>query len=85
MMTKAAALEYVKDNIRVNSVCPGLVMTPMAEEEGAESNKAFAAATPMKRGARPEEVSYGVLYLACDESSYVTGTELYIDGGYTAQ
>ncbi|MFL6965948.1 SDR family NAD(P)-dependent oxidoreductase [Pseudomonas alvandae] len=85
MMTKAAAMQYVKDNIRVNSICPGLVMTPMAEEEGVESNNAFAAATPMGRGARPEEVSYGVLYLACDEASYVTGTELYIDGGYTAQ
>ncbi|KUO06152.1 SDR family NAD(P)-dependent oxidoreductase [Streptomyces caeruleatus] len=85
MMTRAAALEYVKDNIRVNSVSPGLVMTPMADEEGEESNKAFAAATPMGRGARPEEVSYGVLYLACDEASYVTGTDLLIDGGYTAQ
>lgn len=85
MMTKAAALQYVNDNIRVNSVCPGLVMTPMAVEEGEESNKAFAEATPMKRGATPEEVSYGVLFLASDEASYITGTELYIDGGYTAQ
>ncbi|MYU10218.1 glucose 1-dehydrogenase [Streptomyces sp. SID8361] len=85
MMTRAAALEYVTDNIRVNAVSPGLVMTPMAEEEGEESNKAFAAATPMKRGARPEEVSYGVLFLASDEASYITGTDLFIDGGYTAQ
>ena len=85
MMTKAAAMEYVVDNIRVNAVCPGQVLTPMAEEEGEESVKAFVAATPMKRAARSEEVSYGVLFLACDESSYVTGTELYIDGGYTAQ
>lgn len=85
MMTKAAALQYVKDGIRINSVCPGLVMTPMAAEEGEESNRAFAAATPMGRGARPEEISYGVLFLASDEASYITGTELYIDGGYTAQ
>ncbi|GAB2873231.1 glucose 1-dehydrogenase [Streptomyces mayteni] len=85
MMTRAAALEYVGDDIRVNSVSPGLVMTPMAEEEGAESNRAFAAATPMGRGARPEEVSYGVLFLASDEASYITGTDLFIDGGYTAQ
>ena len=85
MMTKAAALQYVRDNIRVNSVLPGLVMTPMAAEEGEESNRAFAAATPMGRAARPEEVSYGVLFLASDEASYITGTELYIDGGYTAQ
>ncbi|MFD5751801.1 SDR family NAD(P)-dependent oxidoreductase [Streptomyces sp. NPDC127033] len=85
MMTRAAALEYVKDNIRVNSVSPGLVMTPMAEEEGEESNRAFAAATPMGRGARPEEVSYGVLFLASEEAGYITGTDLLIDGGYTAQ
>jgi NAD(P)-dependent dehydrogenase (short-subunit alcohol dehydrogenase family) len=85
MMTKAAAMEYAKENIRVNAVCPGQVLTPMAEEEGEESVKAFVAATPMARAARAEEISYGVLYLASDESSYVTGTELYIDGGYTAQ
>lgn len=85
MMTRAAALEYVADGIRVNAVSPGLVMTPMAEEEGEESNEAFAAATPMRRGARPEEVSYGVLFLASDEASYITGTDLFIDGGYTAQ
>jgi NAD(P)-dependent dehydrogenase (short-subunit alcohol dehydrogenase family) len=85
MMTRAAALEYVADGIRVNSVSPGLVMTPMAEEEGEESNRAFAAATPMKRGARPEEVSYCVLFLASDEASYVTGSDLLVDGGYTAQ
>ncbi|WP_181801115.1 SDR family NAD(P)-dependent oxidoreductase [Streptomyces shenzhenensis] len=85
MMTRAAALEYVGDNIRVNSVSPGLVMTAMAEEEGEESNRAFAAATPMRRGAQPREISYGVLFLASDEASYVTGTDLFIDGGYTAQ
>lgn len=85
MMTRAAALEYVKDNIRVNSISPGLVMTPMAEEEGEESNRAFAAATPMGRGARPEEISACVLFLASDEASYVTGADLLADGGYTAQ
>ena len=85
MMTRAAAVEYVVDGIRVNSVSPGLVMTPMAEEEGEESNKAFAAATPMKRGARPEEISYCILFLASDEASYVTGSDLFVDGGYTAQ
>lgn len=85
MMTRAAAIHYVADGIRVNAVSPGLVMTPMAEEEGEESNRAFAAATPMKRGARPEEVSYCVLFLASDEASYVTGADLFVDGGYTAQ
>lgn len=85
MMTRAAAVQYVAEGIRVNAVSPGLVMTPMAVEEGEESNRAFAAATPMKRGARPEEISYCVLFLASDEASYVTGSELFVDGGYTAQ
>ena len=85
MMTRAAAMEYANRGVRVNSVSPGLVMTPMAVEEGAESNREFSEATPMKRAAQPVEVSYGVLYLASDEASYVTGTDLFIDGGYTAQ
>lgn len=85
MMTRAAALQYVRDRIRVNCVSPGLVMTPMAEEEGEESNRAFAAATPMGRGAQPIEVSYCVLFLASQEASYVTGADLFVDGGYTAQ
>ncbi|GHF17732.1 SDR family NAD(P)-dependent oxidoreductase [Pseudolysinimonas yzui] len=85
MMTRAAAMEYASRGVRVNSVSPGLVMTPMAAEEGEESNREFSEATPMKRPAQPIEVSYGVLYLASDEASYVTGADLMIDGGYTAQ
>ena len=85
MMTRAAALAYVGDNVRVNSVCPGLVMTPMAAEEGEESNEAVRAATPMRRGCDAEEISWGVLYLVSDESRFVTGTDLVIDGGYCAQ
>jgi NAD(P)-dependent dehydrogenase (short-subunit alcohol dehydrogenase family) len=85
LMSKSAALTYVGDGIRVNSVCPGLVLTPMSAEEGPEVEAAVAAATPMKRGARPREISQGLVYLASDESSYVTGTELVIDGGFLAQ
>ena len=85
LMTKSAALTYVRDGIRVNSVCPGLVMTPLAEEEGEESNAAVVAATPMGRGAESSEISWGVLYLLSQEASYVTGTELVIDGGFLAQ
>ncbi|MGO1543326.1 MAG: SDR family NAD(P)-dependent oxidoreductase [Gulosibacter sp.] len=85
MMTRAAAMEYANRGVRVNSVSPGLVMTAMADAEGEESNKEFSEATPMKRAAQPIEVSYGVLFLASDEASYVTGTDLFIDGGYTAQ
>jgi NAD(P)-dependent dehydrogenase (short-subunit alcohol dehydrogenase family) len=85
LMTKSVAMTHVKDGIRVNSVCPGLVLTPMSDEEGPEVQKAVADATPMGRGAEPREIAYGVLYLASDESSFVTGTELVIDGGFLAQ
>lgn len=85
MMTKSAAMEYVDAGIRVNSVSPGLVMTQMAADEGEESNKAFIAATPMKRGAAPQEISNAVLFLVSDESSYITGADLLVDGGFTAQ
>ena len=85
LMTKSAALTHVGDGIRVNSVCPGLVLTPMSAEEGPEVEAAVADATPMKRGAQPEEIANGVLFLASDQSSYITGTELVIDGGFLAQ
>ncbi len=85
MMTRAAAMEYAQRGIRVNSVSPGLVMTPMAEEEGEESNREFAEATPMKRAAQPIEVSRAILFLASDEASYITGADLLVDGGFTAQ
>jgi len=86
LMSKSAALSYAKDNIRVNSVVPGQTLTPMVlEESNPEANAAFAAATALGRGAQPIEIAYGVLFLASDESSYVTGTELVIDGGFLAR
>ncbi|MFN8151839.1 MAG: glucose 1-dehydrogenase [Solirubrobacterales bacterium] len=85
LMTKSVALTHVGDGIRVNSVCPGLVLTPMSAEEGPDVEAAVAEATPMKRGAEPVEISHGLVYLASDESAYVTGTELVIDGGFLAQ
>ena len=85
LMTKSAALTHVGDGIRVNSVCPGLVLTPMSAEEGPDVEQAVAEMTPMKRGAQPEEISSGIVFLASDEASYVTGTELIIDGGFLAQ
>ena len=83
LMTKSAAITYAGDHIRVNSVVPGHVKSPMSEAEGGSPN-ATVAATPLGRGAEPEEVSYAVLYLASEESAFVTGTELVIDGGYLA-
>ena len=85
MMSKSAALTYARDHIRVNTVCPGLIATPMGEEDGADANQAFIAATPLARAGDPLDVSYGVLFLASDESRYITAAELVIDGGYSAQ
>jgi 3alpha(or 20beta)-hydroxysteroid dehydrogenase len=84
-MSKNAAMTYVADSIRVNSVHPGFIHTPLTDAQAPELNEVVIAATPMKRGGTALEVAYGCLYLACDESSYVTGIELVIDGGYLAQ
>ena len=84
--TKAAAVQHAKDNIRINSVHPGHCWTPMeaAFERTSEELKAYIDHALLKRFGTPKEIAYGILYLACDESSYVTGTQLVIDGGWTA-
>ena len=85
-MTKAAAIECANYGIRVNSVHPGVIATPMVVQEDTKAAvEAFAKHIPLKRVAQPEEVSNLVLYLASDESSYSTGSEFVIDGGLTAQ
>lgn len=84
-MSKNAAMTYAADGIRVNSLHPGFIHTPLTDAQDAGLNKAVIDATPMKRGGQPIEIAYGCLFLASDESSYVTGTELVIDGGYLAQ
>ncbi|WP_342238482.1 SDR family NAD(P)-dependent oxidoreductase [Inquilinus sp. OTU3971] len=84
-MSKNAAMTYVDDGIRVNSVHPGFIHTPLTDAQDAGLNDAVIAATPMKRGGTPIEIAYGCLYLASDEASYTTGVELVIDGGYLAQ
>ena len=87
IFTKAAAIQYAKDNIRVNSVHPGPIDTAMLAlaYPDASVREERRADLPLGRLGRPEDVAYGVLYLASDESSYVTGSELVIDGGRTAQ
>ena len=82
-MSKNAALTYVGDNIRVNSLHPGIIDTPMIAAQDRAITDAIVAITPMKRLGRPEEIANGALFLASDESSYMTGAELVIDGGYT--
>lgn len=91
LMTKTDALLYAKDNIRVNSIHPGFIWTPMVEnflkEQGDvnEGIKAVAALHPLGRMGEPDDIAYGILYLASDEAKFVTGSELVIDGGYTAR
>ncbi|MFD1124284.1 glucose 1-dehydrogenase [Lentilactobacillus raoultii] len=85
-LTKAAALQLAHDGIRVNSVHPGVISTPMIHQGDSEAViKEFAKAIPLQRVAEPEEVSKMVLFLASDDSSYSTGSEFVIDGGMTAQ
>ena len=85
IITKTAAVQYAPENIRVNSVHPGITTTPMVEQGlSSEAREALTALTPLRREAKAEEVAFGVLYLASDEASYVTGAELVIDGGYSA-
>jgi len=84
-MTKAAAVEYGPDNIRVNSVHPGFIMTPMMVEATNEEGGDALSMIPLRRIADPQEVSNLVLFLASDESSYITGAEHVVDAGMTAQ
>lgn len=85
-MTKAAALECAPFGIRVNSVHPGVIATPMIMQGDTKAAvEAFAKSIPLKRVAEPEEVSGMVLYLASDDSGYSTGSEFIVDGGLTAQ
>ena len=85
LLTKTAAIEYAKDKIRINSVHPGGVDTVMLDVLNPEGKQGAIQAHPLGRLATPLDVAYGVLYLASDEASFVTGAELVIDGGYTAQ
>ena len=86
-MTKSAAIQYAKHNIRVNSVHPGM-MPPMLTSAGTadpEMRKKMIEEIPMGREGRVEEVAYTVLFLASDEASYITGTQIIVDGGTTAK
>ncbi|HEU4720614.1 MAG TPA: glucose 1-dehydrogenase [Gemmatimonadaceae bacterium] len=85
LLSKSAAVEFAPDRIRVNSVHPGRIETPMIVGADEAFEAAYRAQTPLGRNATPEEIAYGVLYLACDEAAYVTGAELVIDGGLTAR
>jgi len=88
LLTKSTAIQYAAEGIRANSVHPGVIESPMTvpimldTEEGREQ---AAARHPLGRIGQPQDIAYGVLFLASDESSFMTGSELVIDGGLTAQ
>ena len=86
IMTKTAAVQFAKDGIRVNSVHPGFLPPMRTSKTSAdpEWRAKMLKAVPMKREGRVEEVAHAVLFLASDEASYITGTELVVDGGYLA-
>ena len=83
LMSKNAALSFVGDNIRVNSLHPGIIATPMIAAQDENITESIVDVTPLKRLGQPEEVAYCALFLASEESSFVTGAELVVDGGYT--
>jgi NAD(P)-dependent dehydrogenase (short-subunit alcohol dehydrogenase family) len=86
IMSKSAAVQFAKDGVRVNSVHPGL-MPPMrtsGRTADPATREKMLRQVPLRRAGRVEEVGYAVLFLASDEASYITGTELVVDGGWTA-
>jgi len=91
LMTKTDALLYAKDGIRVNSIHPGFIWTPMVEGylksqgDSAKSREYLNSLHPLGHIGEPTDIAYGILYLASDESKFVTGSELVIDGGYTVR
>jgi len=92
LMTKTDAIIYSKDNIRVNSIHPGFIWTPMVEEMGKESEEGVEkfrenldALHPIGHVGEPDDIAWGIVYMASDESKFLTGSELVIDGGYTSK
>ena len=87
LLTKSTAIQYASEGIRCNSVHPGWIDTPMSESTMADPERRaqWVRYTPLGRVGVPRDIANGVLFLASDESSYMTGSELVIDGGVTAQ
>jgi len=84
-LTKSAACDYLQDHIRVNCICPGPTDTPMIRKgRTPEQLQAFVSSVPIRRLALPEEIAQAVLFLASDESNFITGVALPVDGGQTA-
>jgi NAD(P)-dependent dehydrogenase (short-subunit alcohol dehydrogenase family) len=86
LMTKNAAIRYAQEGVRVNSLHPGFIDTPLiAGLKGTPTETAIIDSTPMGRLGRPAEVGDVIAFLASDAASYMTGSEIYVDGGWTAR
>ncbi len=87
-LTKTAALEYAKSNLRINAVCPGVIQTPMIDRfthGEAQALKQLSDGEPVGRVGKPEEIAQAVLFLCSDAASFVTGHPMVVDGGWIAQ
>src|SRR3546814_11509811 len=82
IMSKATAIEYGRQNVRVNSIYPGNIETPIIANMSAEEREATNELIPIGRWGRPEDIANAALFLASDEASYITGAELSVDGGF---
>jgi|SRR5690606_23076866 len=82
-LTKAAAIDYGRDGLRINAICPGYVDTPLTAKASEEKRDAIMEKTPIRRFATPHEIAQNVIWLLSDRTSYTTGASLVVDGGYT--
>jgi NAD(P)-dependent dehydrogenase (short-subunit alcohol dehydrogenase family) len=84
-LTETASLEYAKQNVRINAVCPGPILTPMLERLTKEQENELTEKDPMGRVGKPEEIADSVLWLCSEKASYITGQSMAIDGGWVSQ
>jgi NAD(P)-dependent dehydrogenase (short-subunit alcohol dehydrogenase family) len=90
MLTKSIAVDHAKDGIRAVTVCPGTTRTPLVEEaiasapDPVEHERVLASSRPANRLGKPEEIASAIVYAASEEASFLSGTEIVVDGGYTA-
>ena len=84
VLTRSAAVRFAPDGVRVNSVVPSVVATPALEKEAESRTAEFLSRVPMGRGATIDEIAAAVCFLASNEASFITGTNLIVDGGYLA-